>query len=203
MALITSNCGAMRLPEQHADPNHPGLCALQIGVDSGLVKAYMRRGFAYEGIERYAAALGESWLTAAIPMESPYCSCKLTRCSVAEDMRTVVRLNPNATDAMKACSRLQGFVRQMEKMKQGTPAAPQAAKPAAAAPAASKKKKKEKEAAAPAAPKASAGPTAEELKARANNAFKKQAYAEAAQLYSDAIDVCTDVCTAAAGSELR
>ena len=86
MALITSDCGAMRLhahqmaliasgcvrQEQRRDA-HVG--ALSAGRDSELLghRAHPR-----------AAAGEESRPAAAIPMENPYCSCRLTskrRCS--------------------------------------------------------------------------------------------------------------------------
>ena len=34
----------------------------------------------------------ESWLTAAIPMDNPYCSCRLTRGSTVSQAETLKRL---------------------------------------------------------------------------------------------------------------
>ena len=49
------------------------------GGGSGVVHVHARPPAAGHPMAEYAHAAAESWLTAAIPVENPWCSCKLTR----------------------------------------------------------------------------------------------------------------------------
>ena len=58
-------------------PNHLGLWAKTSGHGRpGRLRRWLGRR--RRGARRLARAAGEPWLTAAIPVENPYCSCRLT-----------------------------------------------------------------------------------------------------------------------------
>eukprot|EP00908_Phaeocystis_cordata_P010581 Transcript_21437.p2 GENE.Transcript_21437~~Transcript_21437.p2 ORF type:complete len:483 (-),score=148.52 Transcript_21437:993-2441(-) len=123
-------------------------------------KALMRRAFASEALERYAAALA--------------------------DMRAVVALQPGARDASAACIRLSKLVAEQQRQA-GAEAAEQAARqPPAPAPAkAPAPANAAKPSDAPSDPAAAAA-AADEVKARGTAAFKAGDYKKAAELYYEA-----------------
>ena len=89
MALITSDCGTNALLEQQLALITSG-CAGELWVEEptrvvGMPKCTAVRWHqtdVYYGAACLFNLAGESWLAAAAPMGSPYCSCKLTRVRV-------------------------------------------------------------------------------------------------------------------------
>ena len=80
MALMTSDCGAMRLPEQHDGPDHLGLRVRQGFVGNSYLRGLTPQEFYFHAMGGREVSHG---LTAAVPMGSPYRSCALTRAAAA------------------------------------------------------------------------------------------------------------------------
>ena len=96
MALVTSDCGAMCIHDHQMALITSGCAPFQatkfvptavarIAQHTGLPGWILIIIFVGGGVVSYkkreklkAAWAGEPWPTAAIPMENPYCSCKLT-----------------------------------------------------------------------------------------------------------------------------
>ena len=99
MALITSGCVPL---QPHSEEDWDMLCLTMDDKDDG---EPVGAANAREYITRKAKAEVTSWLTAAkIPMDNPYCSCKLTRVRGSDDRPGRARAPRDAGRAVHGAS---------------------------------------------------------------------------------------------------